>query len=382
MKTPQKTKKTIRKKANSASKTAVKLVHGKRSVLRHFRLVDHKHTGSLIHVRHSSHVALVGILVIVGFFLVISQNLVSASHLSSSGSVTVGLVVSGPPPTDGATITSPISGTTIANLNPTDVSGTCFPNSFVVIQNNASLAGSTICTAGGAFLVSVQLSLGQNILTAKNYDNLNQAGPDTSAVTVTFEIVNEDPVVQPEQPILPENPLIIPGVTTGPSECDSYQPSSTLLTGGDPHVAVVCVPRSIDANQDHKIGVLVWGGKPPYAINFKWGSGDTTLISMNAPGYKSVKVRYASSGVYNINIQLTDQSNKAATGESAVEVTNAATPQTFTQVVDNILSTSWFETPVPLYVTALALTLGFWGGDIFHRKFGSTKHQRRSHKAT
>lgn len=230
--------------------------------------------------------------------------------------------------------------------------------------------------------MSVQLSLGQNILTAKNYDNLNQAGPDTSAVTVTFEIVNEDPVVQPEQPILPENPLIIPGVTTGPSECDSYQPSSTLLTGGDPHVAVVCVPRSIDANQDHKIGVLVWGGKPPYAINFKWGSGDTTLISMNAPGYKSVKVRYASSGVYNINIQLTDQSNKAATGESAVEVTNAATPQTFTQVVDNILSTSWFETPVPLYVTALALTLGFWGGDIFHRKFGSTKHQRRSHKAT
>lgn len=372
MKTLQKIKTPTRKRTNTRTKlvrASVKLVHAKRPILKHLRLVSHKHTGSVIHVRHTSHVALLGMLVIVGFFLVISQNFVQA------GEVSVGLVVQGSAPTVGATITSPLDGITVVNLNPVPVEGTCATDSFVVVYNDGALAGSTICTGAGLFTVSVQLRDGTNVLTARNFDNLNQPGPDTPSVSVTFK--TEEVAADVPTPDLPENPVIIPGVTSGPAECEDYNPTGELSTGGQPHVAVVCVPRSVATNEDHRIGILVWGGAPPYALNFDWGSGESTLISMDAPGYRTVKVHYASSGIYNINVQVTDRSSNAATGESAVQVTDADEPQTLTQVINNILSTSWFETPVPLYVIAVGLTLGFWGGDIFNRHFGAKSQRKR-----
>jgi hypothetical protein len=376
MKTPPKIKKQLRK--NSTSRTrrveSVQIVHAQKPVLRHLRLVAHKHTGKIIHVRHTSHVALLLMLVIVGFFLVISQNLVQAS-----GQVSVGVTVNGPPPSTGATIVTPLDGTTIKYINPSKIDGTCAADLFVVVYDDGVLAGSTICTHAGIFDVNVQLHQGTNVLTALNFDNLNQAGPKTPAVTVQF--VPESVSVEVPAPVLPTTPVIIPGVTSGPSECDGYTPTGTLETGGQPHVQVVCVPRSIVQNEDHKIGVLVWGGTPPYAISFDWGSGDKTLLSMPAPGYKTVKVHYASSGIYNINIQLTDQTSSSTTGASAIQVTGTIAPQTFTQVVNSILSTSWFETPVPLYVIAVGLTLGFWAGDIFHRRLGAKSSPKRIKRA-
>jgi hypothetical protein len=124
---------------------------------------------------------------------------------------------------------------------------------------------------------------------------------------------------------------------------------------------------------------LVWGGTPPYALSFEWGSGESTLISMDAPGYRTVKVKYASAGVYNINVQVTDRGSSSATGQSAIEVVDNKKPGGIGQVIEDIFTTSWFETPVPLYVTAVGLTLGFWGGDIFNRRFGarSLHHKRR-----
>ncbi|TAL15106.1 hypothetical protein EPN95_00695 [Patescibacteria group bacterium] len=367
---------TARSRPKSRSKV-VKLAHAKRPVLRHLKLVEHKHTGKLVKTRHSSYVALVGILVVVGFFLFITQGIAKAD----GSSVSISAVVKGAGPTVGAKITSPIDGFNIINLNPTQVEGTCVADSFVVVYNDSKLSGSTICTSAGVFDVNVQLHEGANVLSARNFDDLNQAGPDTPAVTVTFtaETVAQDVA----QPNLPETPVIIPGVTPGLSDCANYTPTGTLTTGGQPHVAVVCVPQTVQVNEDHNIGVLVWGGVPPYALNFKWGSGDETLISMDAPGYKAVKVHYASSGTYNINVQVTDRGSTAATGQSAVQVTNSATqPQDIAQIINNITGASWFETPVPLYVIAVGLTLGFWGGDIFSRRFGAKHLRKKTRRAS
>lgn len=366
-------KKISRATATSRKSRSVKLAHTKRPVLRHFRLVEHKHTGKLLlHPRHSSYIALTGILVVVGFFLVISQHITKADNTS-----TVTAVVNAPPPTVGAVITSPLTGIALKNINPSEVDGTCVSGLYVVVYDNGVLGGSTICTAAGIFSIKVQLTSGSNTLTARNFDNLNQPGPDTSPVTVTFTA--EDSVPEVTKPNLPETPVIIPGLSGSPSECDSYSPTGSFEAGGQPHVAVVCVPQTITPNEDHKIGVLVWGGTPPYALNFQWGSGNSTLISMDAPGYRTVPVHYASSGIYNINIQLTDQGSNAATGQSAVQVTGTSpAAQTFTQAVSNILNTSWFQTPVPLYVIAVGLTLGFWGGDVFHRRFGAKSIRKRA----
>lgn len=377
MKSPQKTKniRTKRVSATKKSKRPLKLVHAKHPVLRHFRFLEHKHTGKLVKVGHTSHIALVGVLVIVGFFLAITQNFTSAT----GGTVTVGLTVQGPAPLSGAVITSPGDGFELTNINPSQVSGTCVPESFVVVYNDGVLAGSTICSASGEFNIAVQFHEGENVLSARNFDNLNQAGPDTPQITVIFS--SDVPAPEVTQPILPENPAVIPGVTTGPTQCEEYKQSDALPTGGQPRVAVVCVPRTVESNTEHKIGVLVWGGQPPYALNFNWGSGESTLISMDAPGYRAIKVQYASSGVYKINIQVTDKGTKAASGQSAIQVTSKD-EQTLTQVLNDILDTSWFETPVPLYIIAVALTLGFWGGDIFQRRFGFSKRSHHTKRKT
>ena len=371
-----KTKKPIKQRSNirtSSRRSSVKLVNRSRPLIKHFRLVSHQHTGKLIHLKHTSHLALMGMLVIVGFFLVISQNFVTAS-----GNVQVGLVVNGPPPTEGAVITSPINGFNIININPTPVSGTCAANTFVVVYNDGSLSSSTICQPDSTFTVNVQLHEGTNVLSAKNFDNLNQPGPLTPTVTVTFTSVQA--VADVPQPTLPDNPVIIPGVTEGISECADYTPPANLPVGGEPRVAVVCVPRSIEKNAEHRIGVLVWGGTPPYAVSVAWGSGQSTLVSLDAPGYKTIKVSYASSGIYSINIQVTDRGSSSTTGQSAIEVTDpqAGGPQSIGQFVDNVFTTSWFQTPVPLYIIAVGLTLGFWGGDIFNRHFGAKKLHKRS----
>jgi hypothetical protein len=362
----------------SSRRSIVKLVKSKRPVIKHLRLVSHKHTGKLIHFKHTSHLALVGMLVIVGFFLVISQNFVSAT-----GDVTVGVVVNGPPPTVGALITSPVEGFGIVNLNPTPVSGTCLADSFVVVYNDGTLSSSTICKTDGTFVVNVQLHDGKNALTAKNFDNLNQPGPNTPAVNVTFTSVEVVVSTDVPQPILPATPVIIPGVTPGVAECVDYKAPLNLPLGGQPHVAVVCVPRSIEKDAVHQIGVLVWGGAPPYALSFAWGSGDSTLLSVEAPGYRTVNVHYASSGIYNINVQVTDRSSSTATGQSAIQVTDATPsgPQTLAQIVNTVFTTSWFQTPVPLYIIAVGLTLGFWGGDIFNRHFGAKRMSKRSKRA-
>jgi hypothetical protein len=378
MKTPLKTKKTTKQKSNTHKKighVSIKLVHSKKPILKHLRLVSHQHTGKLIQIQHTSHLALLGMLVIVGFFLVISQNFVGAAN-----NVQVGVVVKGPPPKAGATITSPIDRFNIVNINPSISLGTCVAGTFVVAYNDGILGGSTICGSNGTFSINVQLHEGNNALTARNFDNLNQAGPTTPTVKVTF--TSHPVTTDTTTPILPENPVIIPGVTPGPSDCADYRPTGTLSVGGQPHVAVVCVPRSIVADQEHSIGVLVWGGTPPYALSFAWGSGDSTLISVPTPGYNIVQVHYASSGIYNINVQVTDGSSRSTSGQSAIQVTDAATaPQTLTQAINNIFTASWFQTPVPLYVIAVGLTLGFWGGDIFNRRFGAKRLNKRSKRA-
>jgi len=94
MKTQPKTK-NIKKQRTSRrtrpASRAVALVHVKRVGIHHFRLVEHKHTGKLIHLHHTSHLALIVILIFIGFFLLISDNVVRAT--TDSGQVTINAIV-------------------------------------------------------------------------------------------------------------------------------------------------------------------------------------------------------------------------------------------------------------------------------------------------
>lgn len=384
MKTLPKTKRPIKrfKKLTKTASKSVFLVHAKHPLLRYFRLINHKHTGRLIHRRHTSHLILMAMLLIVGLLLYVSAGFaqVRSWQMTSSGNVSVGVIVPGPAPTVGAVITTPVDGANFTDEKIINVMGTCARNTFVVVQDNNKLAGSTVCTEAGIFELQIQLQSGKNVLSSLNYDNLNQSGPATKVVTIYVTptiIVTEvtEPILS--APTLPTNPSIIPGVSSNPSNCDSYN-SGDLPTGGEPHVEIVCVPRLFGSGLQQVMGILAWGGSPPYAININGiNDSDDNLMSMPSPGYKKVLFSYANVGVHKISIKLKDKDDKVAIVQTAIQV-NGVTETPIEALANDVLYKSWLETPVPLYVITVALTLGFWCGDLFDRNFGADKRYRRA----
>lgn len=393
MKIQAKTKKALKRRASNrptAVSKSVKLAYAKRSVLRHFKLVGHKHTGKLIHPRNTSHVALTGILILTGFFLY--ANSMIAEAVTHSDSVTVGVVVPGAPPSTGAFIGVPVDGAEIVNTNIIYVSGTCAPETLIVISDNGTTAGSAACTGTGTFSLHIQVDLGKNILSAHDYDNLNQPGPSTPSVTVNVTKTqpaipdNKTPTVVIDMPTIPENPTHIAAIEPEFTSCSDYKPNYVLQSGGDTRVAVVCAPRLFEPGTPQVFGFIVWGGAPPYLVNIDWHNSaptDDVTLSFDTTGYKTVTLNYAIPGTYRIVFIVTDNEQKKAVVETAIQTNGeaaikpASTP--INNIVSDIINKSWFDTPVPFYLTAVAITLGFWGGDIFSAKFGMRKnnHSRR-----
>lgn len=388
MKTTQKIKKIPTKKAKSrtghASSKGVGLVHATKPGIRHFRLVEHKHTGRLIHYRHTSHVALVSLLLIVGLFMYISAGFArtQAEQVSTSGAVSIGVVVPGPAPLSGAVITSPTDGLSLKDQTTIDITGTCQKGTFVVIYNNGELVGSSVCTDAGIFVVQVQLRPGENILSAQNYDNLNQPGPNTPFVVINLTMsVAVTQISKLETPVaLPLNPSIAPNIGDERADC-TKETAQQLPSGGPARIAVVCVPRFIETGTQYTLGMMAWGGAPPYAVDVEWGDeSDNNLFSLASQGTRTVKFSYASAGVYTIKLKLKDREGQLAIVQTAVQA-SGETKTPFVMLTESILQTSWFKTPVPLYLTAVAMTLGFWGGDIFDRNFGARGRQSPRGKA-
>lgn len=400
MKIQPKLKTTPRKKTSKktgSSKKAISIISVKFFWLQKLKLIKHKHTGKLVHHKHTSHLSLMIILIILGFFLVVSNTIVQADI--KSGSVSIGMIVPGPAPTVGAIIIDPIDGLVLIDKNIVEVSGTCAMDTFVVVNNNESIIGSTNCTEAGIFILQAQLQTGKNILTALNYDNLNQAGPITGSITVEIRqtVEEKEEVVAP---VLPSNPSIITGLTinnpvgidsnqnvaVGPvvTNCSNYQVGDVAV-GGEPHVSIVCVPRLFLPKIEQVIGILVWGGTPPYAVNISWGDEyNNTLVSLSNAGYVTEKFTYASAGSYKIALELKDKDHKKAIVQTAVqvsgEVIDAEESTAISSIVDSMSSLSPLGMSVPFYLLAVAITLGFWCGDIFERSFGNlnSKHQKRA----
>jgi hypothetical protein len=357
-----------------------------------FKLVEHKHTGKLIHHRHTSHIALVAMLLFVGILLGVSRNSSYAAQQSQTGSVTIGVTVFGPPPTEGATIITPVDGESFVDPTLIDVDGTCEADSYVVISNDGIMAGSTVCTSAGIFALQIQLPEGTHVLTALNYDNVNQPGPVTPAVRVTIVITpaaEEPPVselptpAETVDPVVPLNPTIIPGVTpeqapsapnapivTDPS-CKTFA-AQPAAASKEPRVAVVCMPRIIKPNTTLTIGVFVWGGTPPYALSMESdGNSKDALRSLNSGGYITIDTMFKKAGSYTLKFNLRDSRQQSAYVEVGLVVEGEVPPSFIGGITNDILRKSWFETPVPLYIVAVIVVLGFWAGDIFDRRFGA-----------
>ncbi len=190
------------------------------------------------------------------------------------GSVGMEGRISAPPPTQAATISIPRPGQTFNTL-PVTVSGIC-PNGLLVkLFKNNVFAGSTQCN-NGSFSLIIDLFDGQNELIARVYDALDQAGPDSNAVTVTYN--NEKPTF-----------------------------------GGRVSLSSAIAKKGANPGQKLIWPISVADGEGPYAISVDWGDGTTPdLMSRQFPGNFDIEHTYKQSGVYNIVIKATDKNGGVA----------------------------------------------------------------------
>lgn len=231
-----------------------------------------------------------------------------------------------PPPTTGATITTPGSGSSF-NKSPITVNGIC-PNELLVqVYNNGVMVGAVVCQ-GGSFTLQVSLFAGANELTAIVYDTIDQAGPTSNAVAVT------------------------------------YNDTSFTAFG-----QLVTLTSSYGRRSAPVGGSLTWplqlsGGSGPYAFSIDWGDGTKPeLKSGTFAGLVEIAHSYKKAGIYNVNVTVTDVNGVTAflqliaVASGQVDAATATSPK---DTGDGVVRTTilW----IPAAVAMILLLPTFWLG--------------------
>ncbi len=298
------------------------------------KIIPHEHTGKLRPHQFTSYLPLLILLIVtavpLSFFTAFAQ-----SPGPESRSISLTGVVPGQPPTAGAVITQPTPGQRFSQ-GPITVSGTCPAGTLVEVYKNDIFAGSTICSSNGIFAVDIDLLFGENTLTARVYDALNQAGPPSNSVTVIYDLL-------PPQ-----------GGTLSPISFGGAQ----LLLNTD------SVFRGAFPGDELLMPLTPIGGTPPFAINIQWGDGNNRVVSRNSNEVFTTAHVFTKPGTYQVSIQATDAEGRVAFLTVAAIVNGApnsagAGSMSSSDTMANGLLALW-----PLYVSLVAIVLSFWLGEI------------------
>lgn len=268
----------------------------------------------------------------------------STSVLAATSSSSVGLTgtISAPPPTTPATITFPTNNQSFTEV-PIRVSGICPTGLLVKIFKNNVFAGSADCTSG-SYSIQIDLFTGENELVARVYDSLDQPGPDSNTVKVTFT----------------DNKA---GAGSRVSVTSNY------------------AKRGAFPGETLTWPIIISGGNGPYAISVDWGDGtEADLSSQPFPGNFDIKHVYKQAGVYNIVVKVVDKDGVAAFLQivgvgngplSQSNISNGDTPaaqplgvktkivwQPATVIIPFVLSTFWLGKKYELHMLRKKISRG------------------------
>ncbi|MEO7364158.1 MAG: PKD domain-containing protein [Candidatus Saccharimonadales bacterium] len=242
---------------------------------------------------------------------------------TKSGSVGLQGTISTAPPKTGATITTPGNGATFTTT-PITVSGLCPKGLLVKLFANNVFVGAIQCDTG-SYSLQVDLFSGQNELVARVYDALDQAGPDSNTVTVTFNSANF--------------------IQFG---------TQVLLTS-------IYATRGAPPSEELSWPILLSGGTAPYAISVDWGDGSPTdLISQSSSGGFNIKHTYKSAGVYKVIVKATDANGDTAFLQLVGVATGAV--QSGAAAKDSLTSIRTVVIWWPCLLMIPLIVAAFWAG--------------------
>jgi hypothetical protein len=180
-----------------------------------------------------------------------------------------------PPPKQGASITTPGNGTSFST-SPITVNGICPNDLLVQVYDNGVMVGSVMCK-NGSFSLEVSLFAGANELSALVYDELDQAGPPSNIVTVTYTDTR-------------------------------FTAFGSLITLTSSYGR-----RSAAAGSQLGWPLQLSGGTGPYAFSLDWGDGvPVELKSQSLTGIVAIAHTYKKAGIYQANVKVTDVNGVSA----------------------------------------------------------------------
>lgn len=231
------------------------------------------------HFRFSKYLALAASLSVLAVLLVATRPAAAITQIPTPDPIpgSYGLAATKPkaPPTVGATVALPGSGTSFTN-SPITVSGICPDGLLVQVYDNGVMAGAVMCT-NGSFSVQVSLFAGSNELSAKVFDELDQTGPDSNIMTVNY--------------------------------------SNTHFTSFGQLITLTSSYGRRSAPVDSELAwpLQLSGGIGPYAFSISWGDGSQAeLKSQSLSGVVTIAHTYKKAGIYPANVQVTDSNGVSA----------------------------------------------------------------------
>jgi hypothetical protein len=256
------------------------------------------------------------------FFLVLGADGASAQTTGPEQSGSVGLTgkISAPPPSQGASISFPRNGQSFDNV-PIVVTGICPDGLLVKIFKNNVFAGSVQCT-GGNFSLQMDLFVGTNELVARVYDDLDQPGPDSEVVSVTFESSNFN------------------------------APTRVTVTSN-------YAKRGANPGQTLTWPIILSGGTGPYAFSVDWGDGkESDLFTEPFPGTIELNHIYDEPGIYNVIVKVVD-TNGVTAFLQLVGVANGPLSQTNDTGTDESSNTGFTTTKTKIIWWPAAVIVPF-----------------------
>jgi hypothetical protein len=297
------------------------------------KLSQHHHSGRLRPHEHTSYLPLALILLLVAFPL--TAYTVYAEHPpAQANSISLSGIMPGKAPTVAATIDSPTDQKHFTTT-PITVAGTCPTNTLVELYKNDIFAGSTPCSEASVYSLDIDLMIGKNVLMARVYDALNQAGPDSNTRTVYYDA-------------LPAQAGALMSSTFGGAQ---------LLLNTD------AIFRGVFPGQTLSIPIDIIGGTQPFAINIQWGDSTNKIIPSSSASFTTSHI-YSKAGTYQISIQASDSLGHvafltvAAVVNGQPSAATAATDTTTNSDAASKLLVLW-----PLYTAAAAVVTSFWLGE-------------------
>lgn len=308
------------------------------------KIQDRTNTGRLRSHGNTSYFSLTALLILTGFILLMSTQLTSAwvRPGPAAGSVGVSGVMPGKPPKTAATITTPTNNQRFPET-PIKVAGTCPAGSLVEIFKNDIFAGSVVCTEDGKFSLEVDLLIGENRLTARVFDALNQEGPLSNVVVVFYDA-------------LPPQSAPLMGLNFGGDQ---------LIINTD------AVFRGAFPGKEMSIPIDIIGGRAPYAVNVHWGDATNNIASRPDNSSFRMSHTYNKAGTFQLSIQATDADGRVAFLTVASIVNGQPDPVAVTGTTENPAAKNMLDSLMrlwPLYTATVAVVISFWLGEQRERR--------------